>query len=122
MKKIFYILFIAIISFRCSDDNSITSAEVAIEKALMGLEVKNRIASPLYYFVVDKNASFLIDWIPTVGEDTPSISPYARKNIPFEDIIGFENDSETVIFYYWKAVEVNGELTPGPVSFLEVDF
>ena len=57
-------------------------------------------SAKIVHFVVDAATAALIDWIPCVAEDCPGIMPGESLIIPADDIVGF-GESDQVIVYWW---------------------
>ena len=102
-----------------SDDTSV--GDISVIAINSGIEIRNRSSTTLYYFIVDQDALAAILWAPSVTDETPSVNPFSSKSIPFSEVLGYENETTTIIFYYWDAIDLNGQLQPGEVRLIEID-
>ena len=72
------------------------------------LELRNRGPQPLYYFVVERQASALIDWAPcTVPATCASVPPGGRVRVPYASIAGYAAGAREAIVFWWRLEPVS---------------
>ena len=101
--------------FSCKDDN-VDPNPITVTQVDSQLNLLNNTEERLYYFVVDQNTLAVINWAPSVGENQANISPNGQARIPLNEIMGHSDESEVIVIYHWKAIVIDDEPAPGPVS------
>jgi hypothetical protein len=70
------------------------------------LRLNNRSDSPLYYFIVERESSALVDWIVCALPSCPGVEPHSEKSIPYSQIVGYRDGEREAIVYWWRIVPV----------------
>jgi hypothetical protein len=114
---------LALASGACSDPLGHASSEGVTVWALSEVVViENDRSAKIVHFVVDAATAALIDWIPCVAEDCPGIMPGESLIIPADDIVGF-GESDQVIVYWWHVYKaLTGELYRGETRAVIVKY
>ena len=61
-------------------------------------------------------------WSPSVRDGQPSIEPGQQVTINYtNDVLGFTNQIQTIICYYWVAVENDNERVSGELSEVSIN-
>lgn len=68
------------------------------------LLLTNRSDSSLYYFIVERESSALIDWIVCESPSCPGVGPRSAKAIPYSQIAGYSDGDREAILYWWRLV------------------
>lgn len=116
MKKIYsIILFSALaLTFGC-DDDEFMAGDLTIETKKSSVVLRNGSGESIYFIILERNAVAYVDWIPTINVENAIESGESVK-IEYDDILGYDEDAEELMIYYWKAIEEGGELIPGPID------
>lgn len=104
LNILFSCLLILVIITGCSREENPVQVEkkylnVAITEQT--LIVQNRESESVYYFVAEWNEFPNTEWKPFSISEENEISPNQRTEIRFEEIPGYTENSETLLFYYW---------------------
>lgn len=101
MKRLVYSLLILSVLSSCSGEEE--DAELGVAKFIPtgSITLNNDEIEEIFYFVVERRTASLILWAPTVGDSTPSIPAESSVEVKIADILGIQEDSEEVIFYWW---------------------
>lgn len=83
------------------------------------VHVTNDTPDRIYYFVVGRELSTLIDWVPHLNEDQ-SVAPRRTHSIPYSEIPMQGAETEAV-FYWWIADMRDGERVPGDLQSRVID-
>ena len=78
------------------------------------IRITNRTDAPVYWFIVGRKASALVDWRPMVCDECPSIAPNATVSRRYDESLIDASEREAFV-YWWHAVIVDGERRPGVV-------
>ena len=114
IKSTSIFLFSLLIFFGC-EENAVSPKGLQVSTQDNVLKIHNGLESRVYYFVVGRNTAVVINWAPTVNQNSRSIGSQKFVELNFEDIFGYEDGVEEAIVYYWMAVNENGSLVPGNV-------
>lgn len=118
MRHTFIALSLLTISllFGCSDN----SIEGTLSAQIQGdqLVLNNSSDDDIFYFAVDERTLAVIDWAPTVSEDSPKVESGQTIQISLTDITGYATETEVIVISYWNAIEINEKLEAGPVNTL----
>lgn len=112
--------FLMLVSFlaaaMCSSEPTMNqvSAEVVGET----LVIENGTDENVYFFAVGATIAPLILWAPSIGEENKVANDGARS-VSLQDIMLDENEAE-ILFYWWNAIDANGELTNGNIQTMRV--
>lgn len=83
--------------------------------------IQNGLNEYIYYFIVGRQLSFLIDWIPHL-DDERSVAPGRTKSVPYDEILMSQDPSETqVVVYWWQATLRDGKRVPGTLEMVVLD-
>ena len=93
----------------CSDPTGVRSDILEITRQSSSLRLRNLIGEPVYYFVVERGTSAVVDWSPCIDpeiEDPPCrrVAPRSSRTVPFTDIVGYEAGEAEVIVYHWRLI------------------
>lgn len=113
MKSIFILLLVPFFLISCSEDEGIDKIIASIHNNTVVLS--NGGKTDLYYLVIERGTTALIDWVPSVSDESVALSPGESVTIPFGDITGYKAGDRELILYYWESVTVNGEKVAGEV-------
>ena len=114
---------LSLASGACSDPMGYESSEgVSVTASSEVVVIENDRPAKIVHFVVDAATAALIDWIPCVAEDCPGIMPGERLRIPTDDIVGF-GESDQVIVYWWHVyIASTGEAYGGEIRAVIVKY
>ncbi|MCR9253100.1 MAG: hypothetical protein NXI20_21990 [bacterium] len=120
MKKICSIILFSVLAltFGC-DDDEFMAGDLTIETKKSSVVLRNGASESIYFIILERNAVAYVDWIPTINEENAIESGESEK-IEYDDILGYDEDAEELMIYYWKAIEEGGELVPGPIDNVTV--
>lgn len=83
--------------------------------------IQNGLNEYIYYFIVGRQLSFLIDWIPHL-DDERSVAPGRTKSVSYDEIMMSQEPSETqVVVYWWQATLRDGKRVPGTLEMVVLD-
>ena len=88
--------------------NEPSYGDVSVETGRVELSIINRTDKPVYVFIVGRELSALIDWIPTVEGE--GIAPSGLERRRYADMDFLQNEREAVV-YWWHATVKNGVRT-----------
>lgn len=102
---------LALASGACSDLlGNASSGDVTVTASSEVVVIENDRPAKIVHFVVDAAMAALINWAPCVAEDCPGIMPGESLSLPTDDIFGF-GESDQVIVYWWHVYRTpTGEL------------
>ena len=122
MKKLTALLLCAMLStvFTGCREEELSVEPITVIVAGENIVVTNNTSVAIYYFLLPAEAEAVIDWIPTVNEESPFIPPSSIIEIPFDEILFYEPSDKVAVFNYWIAVDLDGEIIPGNISSMRV--
>ncbi len=122
LKHLKYIFLLGlVVTLGCKDDDiSIDDIEISVSENELTIKSHQK-DHKIYYFLVSENTTVVIDWAPSIDDQSPAISPGEEFTIQYEAIPGYEVGEDQVLFYYWRAVKEKGNLVPGPVHTITID-
>ncbi len=91
------------------NENSLPEISAVIEGE--DLVIKNNLHFDIYYFAVDQETSYLIDWAPIETEENRIRAKRARV-FSTDDILSYDPEKTVVVFIwgnnrnYWNGVEI----------------
>lgn len=91
------------------NENSTANVSAVIESD--ELVIRNGLHFDVYYFAVDQETSYLIDWIPLEREEN-RIRPNETRVFSTDDIVGYDPDKNVLVFIwgnnqeYWDGVVI----------------
>lgn len=77
---------------------------LVIQTGPSSLLLTNRSDSSLYYFIVERESSALIDWIACESPSCPRVGSHSAKTIPYSQIAGYSDGEREAILYWWRLV------------------
>jgi hypothetical protein len=88
----------------------IQAGYVSVTAKTGGLFVTNQTERPVFYFVAEKNAAAVIDWVPCTTSLAlcVAIAPGENIVIPWTNVAGFRPDAQEFLFTWYHIVTVNG--------------
>lgn len=116
MKKFYILLTLSLLILSGCKDDDVDLTPITVTQVDSMLNLLNNTEERLYYFMVDQNTLAVINWAPSVSEDQANITSYGQARIPLSEVTGYSDESEVIVIYYWKAITVDNEPAPGPVS------
>lgn len=85
------------------------------------LQLTNRSARSVYFFIYERQAAAAINWAQSVAG--PGIPPGRRATVRYTDIGGYAPNTAQAILWWWEAVAgPGGRLEPGEIHALIVSF
>ncbi|MDN5204879.1 hypothetical protein QQ008_26040 [Fulvivirgaceae bacterium BMA10] len=119
--KFTFIFLVCLLVFLSCEKNDISPGDLEVSSHDKVLKIHNRFESEIYYFVVERNTAALINWVPRVGKNSPFVESGKTVEVNFESILGYKDDAEEAIVYYWIAIHQKGSLVPGNVHSIIVN-
>lgn len=113
MLRLIALCMISLMAFGC-DNTVMTSKDVEARVTESAILLTNKTGKTIYYFVVGRKASALIDWYPVVSDENAIL---ADETITIERSAVDPDGVETeVLVYWWDAVIVDNMERPGEVQ------
>ncbi len=117
------VMLVTVTFFGCAivDNEEPSVDEVNVRTTGTHVLLSNGLESTVYYFMVGRQLSVLIDWIPHLDDDQ-SVAAGRSVAIPYEDIMMNSDTGETeVIVYWWQATMRDGKRVPGDITSVIAD-
>ena len=102
------------------DNDAPDTGAVEVRATGSSIVMSNDLNQRIYYFMVGRNLSVLIDWVPQLVEEQ-SVSPGRSVSVPYEDIMMDPAGETQVGVSWWTAVVRDGKGVPGDMMFVVVD-
>ncbi len=123
MKSIFQItilvIFVCLGIISCSDNPvHFKSDEIQGNVSKNKLTIINKIDSPIYYTVFERETATRINWA-LVSNDENKINPQQNKQIDLNGVYGFQKGKQ-IIIYYWSAADPDIGLVGDPQSIKSI--
>lgn len=112
----YLLIFFLVSLFACSTDP--TRDEVSVQSSGETLVIENDTDEDVYFFAVGATIAPLILWAPSI-EESNRVAKDGSRSVSFQNIMLDENETE-ILFYWWNAIEVNGEQTNGNIQTMRV--
>lgn len=77
---------------------------LVIQTRPSSLLLTNRSDSSLYYFIVERESSALVDWIVCESPSCPGVGPHSAKAIAYSQIVGYSDGEREAMLYWWRLV------------------
>jgi hypothetical protein len=113
---VFLILGLQACAWQISSDEHETFLARAKNRAIV---LENNTADQVYFFVLGRRASALVDWVPML-DSRGALGKGESRLIPYEEIDRHRDGEEEVLVYWWTAIEVQGVRRPGKVQQMVV--
>jgi len=111
--RIFFFLPAILLLFQCDNlfmnENSTASISAVIEGD--ELVIRNSIHFDVYFFAVDQETSYLINWAPYESEEN-RIRANSTRVFSTDEIVGYDPEKMVIIFTwnneqtYWEDIEI----------------
>jgi hypothetical protein len=85
------------------------------------LVIENAGSEPLYTFVIVRDESVVVDWIPcTVPTHCQGIAPGAQREVPYSEINGYTRATRDIAVYGWHLVPNGSGFAPDRIRSVTV--
>ena len=89
---------------------SITPGQITVVKGGSLIRIANGREAPIFFFVVERQASAVINWDPCTNPETcPRVDPGEIEMLEVTAIAGFRPDAEEAILYWWHLIPTEGD-------------
>lgn len=109
MKRIVFALVVAAATLSCHETLAPIDTDIArFRVANTTLSITNLGDPTVYYFVADRNALALLDWVPcTDPSQCTGIGAHGSVDISFSRIAGYQSGDAEAVAYTWRLVPAN---------------
>lgn len=114
---------LALASVACSDVlGNASPGDVTVTASTESVVIENGRSAKIVHMVVDAAMAARINWAPCVAEDCPGIMPGESLSISTDEIFGF-GESDQVIVYWWHVyTTLTGEVYRGEIRAVCVTY
>jgi hypothetical protein len=85
------------------------------------LRLTNSSATPVYYFIVERQTAALINWALCADPVAcVSVPPHGQITVPYEQIAGYTSQAREAIVYWWHLEASDGQFRADSVRALVV--
>lgn len=102
----------------CAIVDNLDDSSDGVQVRATGVDVviHNGLNDRIYYFIVGRQLSALINWIPHL-DDERSVAPGRTRSVSYDDIMMSQEPPETqAVVYWWQATERDGKRVPGSLN------
>ena len=105
------IVWLAFVALACNSP----TGPFQVSNQPSSLRLVNGSSAAVFYIVIERDATALVDWIPCTNPSTcPQVTAHGEKIVPYSAIIGYKPDAREAVLYWWY-------LVPGPNDALQAD-
>jgi hypothetical protein len=98
------IVAVAALAVACESSTAVTDGVLTVTHTVGVLHLRNGSPTPVYYFVLERETAALVDWIPLVGPESPTIPARGEVALPYSAIFGYAAGAKEALVYWWRAV------------------
>lgn len=93
------------VAVTCSrSPTGVSDGVLSVARTAGALRLQNASQGPVNYFVVERGAAALIDWIPCAGPSCPAVPAAGSVSVPHAQIAGYAVGATEAIVYWWRSV------------------
>lgn len=84
------------------------------------LRLQNETGEPVYYFVAERNALALLDFVLCTTPSCPAVPARGAVSLPYGEIAGYRSGAREAVVLHWRLRPQSGGYAPDSVRALVV--